>query len=358
MAFFHYKNVRVAGISAGVPSHVEDNLHSQRKFSPDYDNAAFVELTGVRTRRFDMALTTSDLCFAAAKRLMADLRWEPSSVDAIIVVSQTLDYILPATACIMQDRLGLSKEAFAEDVQLGCSGWVYGMGNIASLLQTGDIKRALLCAGDARGHSLDESKADPLFGFAGTVTALEYEEGNEGIKAHYGTDGSGYEAIITPAGGSRIPFDKHTLDDSVDQTDGKVKNMLTTRMNGMDVFSFGITTAPKSVKRLADKFGFDYLGYDWFVFHQANKKMNQMIVKKLKLDQEKVPSCMEDFGNTSSASIPLTIVTRLAGKGSEGKQNFICCGFGVGLSWGTLAFSTENLVISPLVEVNSDEHLI
>lgn len=358
MAFFHYKNVKVVGIAAGVPSHIEDNLHSTRKFSPDYDNEAFVELTGVRSRRFDIELTTSDLCFAAAKRLMADLNWEPSSVDAIIMVSQSLDYILPATACIMQDRLGLSKEAFAEDVQLGCSGWVYGMGNIASLLQTGDIKRALLCAGDARGHHLDVSKADPLFGYAGTVTALEFDEGNEGIKAHYGTDGSGYEAIITPAGGSRIPFDSKTLDDFTDPDDGKVKNLLTTKMNGMDVFSFGITTAPKSVKKLGEKYGFDYQGYDWFVFHQANQKMNQMINKKLKLATEKVPSCMDEFGNTSSASIPLTIVTRLGGKATEGLQKFICCGFGVGLSWGTLAFTTDNLVISPLVEVESNEHML
>lgn len=358
MAFFNFKNVRVAGIAAGVPRNVENNLESTRRFSPDYDNAAFVELTGVRQRRFDLELTTSDLCFAAAKRLMADLGWQPETVDAIIVVSQTLDFILPATACIMQDRLGLSKEAYAEDIQLGCSGWVYGMGTVAGLMQNGDIKRALLCAGDARGHSINPEKADPLFGFAGTVTALEFDAGAEGIKAHFGTDGSGYEAIITPGGGSRIPFDRQTLDDFVDPMDGKTRTKLTTRMNGMDVFSFGITTAPKSVKKLGERFAFDYQGYDWFVFHQANKKMNQMIIKKLKLDPEKVPSCMEEFGNTSSASIPLTIVTRLGDKATAGRQNFICCGFGVGLSWGTLAFGTDNPVITPLVEVDSNEHLI
>ena len=124
-------------------------------------------------------------------------------------------------------------------------------------------------------------------------------------------------------------------------------------MKGMDVFSFGISTAPKSVKKLAERFGFDYLNADYFVFHQANMKMNNMIAKKLKLPADKVPSCMYHFGNTSSASIPLTIVTQLKGK-CEDKAKFICCGFGVGLSWGTVAFETDNVVISDLVEVGEE----
>ena len=128
-----------------------------------------------------------------------------------------------------------------------------------------------------------------------------------------------------------------------------------TRMKGMDVFSFGITTAPKSVKKLAEHFGFDYQEADWFVFHQANMKMNNQIVKKLKLPMEKAPSCMYRFGNTSSASIPLTIVSELKGKIENIPTKFICCGFGVGLSWGTVAFETNNIVISDLVEVGDEE---
>ena len=124
-----------------------------------------------------------------------------------------------------------------------------------------------------------------------------------------------------------------------------------TRMKGMDVFSFGISTAPKSVKKLAERYDFDYLDYDFFVFHQANMKMNNMIAKKLKLSPEKVPSCMYHFGNTSSASIPITIVTQLKDK-CDKPTKFVCCGFGVGLSWGTVAFiSDESMIISQLVEV-------
>jgi len=159
-----------------------------------------------------------------------------------------------------------------------------------------------------------------------------------------------------PEGGARNPFTSETLR-IVTDSDGKKHHGLTCNMNGMDVFSFGISTAPKSIKRLAEKYGFDYSDADYFVFHQANRKMNQMINKKLKLSEDKVPMCMDEFGNTSSASIPLTIVTRLNDKLDTPKR-LICCGFGVGLSWGTVAFDTHDIVISNLVEVDSDEHML
>lgn len=347
MAFLEFKNVRIAGVSAGVPKRKVCNLDI-KDISADYDSAAFVETTGVLERRIDEALTTSDLCVAAAEKLLADLGWDKSEVGGVIFVSQTTDYYLPATACIVQDRLGLSRECYAEDIVLGCSGWVYGLSSLVSLMANGGIKKALLMAGDAKRHV---ETNDPLFGFAGTVTALEYEESAAGFRFHFGTDGSGFDAIIIPDGGSRNQVTENSFKDEV--IDGKHYNRMQTRMKGMDVFSFGISTAPKSVKKLAENFGFDYLDADYFVFHQANMKMNNMIAKKLKLPAEKVPSCMYHFGNTSSASIPLTIVTQLKGK-CEDKAKFVCCGFGVGLSWGTVAFETENTVISDLVEVGEE----
>lgn len=347
MAFLEFKNVRIAGVSAGVPKRKVCNLDI-KDISANYDSAAFVETTGVLERRLDESLTTSDLCVAAAERLLTDLGWDKAEVDGLIFVSQTTDYYLPATACIVQDRLGLSKECYAEDIVLGCSGWVYGLSTLVSLMSNGGIKKALLMAGDAKRHV---ETNDPLFGFAGTVTALEYAEGSAGFQFHFGTDGSGFDAIIIPDGGSRNQVTDNSFEDEV--IDGKHYNRMQTRMKGMDVFSFGISTAPKSVKKLAENFGFDYLDADYFVFHQANMKMNNMIAKKLKLPAEKVPSCMYHFGNTSSASIPLTIVTQLKGK-CEDKTKFICCGFGVGLSWGTVAFETENVVISDLVEVGEE----
>lgn len=353
MAFLEFKNVRIAGISAGVPENVISNysLKSGIDISTDYTPEAFVETTGVKERHCSYTLCTSDLCFAAAEKLIAELGWDKSEIGALVFVSQTADYFLPATACILQDRLGLPKECYAEDIALGCSGWVYGLSNVASLVATGTIKKALLLAGDARKRA--PGAFDPLFGHAGTVTAIEYVEGEKGFQFHFGTDGSGFDAIITPDGGSRNQVTPQSFE--LKEYEGKMMHNLQTHMKGMDVFSFGITTAPKSVKKLAEHYGFNYLDADYVIFHQANMKMNNQIVKKLKLDPEKVPSCMYHFGNTSSASIPLTIVGELRGKFENKPTKFICCGFGVGLSWGTVFLETNNIVVPQVVNVKDEE---
>lgn len=346
MAFLEYKNVRIAGIAAGVPKHVIKNVGKQVQ-SNDYDAAAFVEQTGVAERHVTGTLTTSDLGYLAAERLIADLNWKKEEIEAIIFVSQTADYIYPASACILQERLHLSKECYAADVALGCSGWVYGLSYVASLLGSGTIKKALLIAGDAKGR-FKSLKSSPLFGSASTCTAVEYKRNAKGLQFHFGTDGSGYDAIIIPDGGSRNRVTGKSFRKYVNE-DGIVVNRLQGQMKGMDVFSFGISTAPKSIKKLSEHFGFDYFDKDYYVFHQANMKMNNTIVKKLKLDPAKVPSCMYHFGNTSSASIPLTIVAELRGKIENVHTKFLCCGFGVGLSWGTVAFETDKIVVSELV---------
>lgn len=352
MAFLSIPNVRVVGVSAGVPRFVERNLNPSENIiiSEEYSVEEFVAQTGVEERRISKTLTASDLCYAAAERLVSDLKWEKSEIQALIFVSQTTDYIAPATSCILQNRLGLSKECLALDVSLGCSGWVYGLSVLASLCSRGSIKKALLLAGD--GKQWSSAPIGPLFGFAGTATAIEYDENSKDLRFELGTDGSGYDALIVPDGGSRNGVSEKSFD--LECVDGKMLHRLQSRMKGMDVFSFGISTAPKSVKKLADYYSFDYLDFDYFIFHQANLKMNQTIIKKLKLPEEKVPSCMRFFGNTSSASIPLTIVAELRNKLS-GVKKLLCCGFGIGLSWGTVAVETEHLFVSNLVEVDENK---
>lgn len=349
MAFFKFENVRIAGMAGGVPSNIVSNAAGITS-SSDYDAQAFIETTGVGERRVSSVLTTSDMCYAAAERLIGDLKWKKEDIDILLFVTQTPDYIEPATACIMQDRLGLSKECYAEDISLGCSGWVYGLSNVASLIANGGGKKALLMVGDGKRRNPEEE--DPLFGWAGVVTAIEYDENAQPMMFHFGTDGSGYDAIIIPDGGSRNQVLPVSFE--YQEVEGHRWNRLQTWMKGMDVFSFGITTAPKSVKKLAEHFSFDYSSYDYLVLHQANMKMNNMIAKKLKFDKEKVPSSMYHFGNTSSASIPLTIITELRGHLDKPKQ-LICCGFGIGLSWGTVALTLDNLIISDLVEISSNE---
>ena len=345
MAFLELKNVRIAGIATGVPKTIEYTKDNPG-ISSEYNYEDFIKSTGVEQRRYDEEHTTSDLCCAAAERLIADLGWDKKDIEALIFVTQGPDYIAPATACIVQDRLGLSKECYASEVSLGCSGWVYGLSHVASLMTTGCIKKALLMAGDSK---FIMPIPDPLSSNAGTVTALEYEEGNEGFKFHFGTDGSGWDAIYIPDGGARNGVSAKSLE--LEEVNGRKMCRLQSRMNGMDVFAFAISTAPKSIKKTLEHYGETLDNIDYCVLHQANMQIDEVIRGKLKLPSEKVPYSLHKFGNTSSATIPITINTQLRGKIENKKTRFIACGFGIGLSWGTVLFDTENIVLSELVEI-------
>jgi len=350
MAFLDIKNVRIVGMAAGVPKTVVSNYElsaENGEISADYTPDAFVRQTGIEERRYSPALCASDLCCAAAEQLITDLGWEKSGIDALLFVSQTADFSSPATACIMQDRLGLPKETYAADISMGCTGWVYGLSVAASLASHGFMRRVLLCAGDAKRRA--EGPLNPLIGSAGTVTAIEYCEGAQGFKFHMGTDGSRYDAIIIPDSGSRNQVKPESF--NLEIIDGRPSHRMLPRMKGLDVFAFGIYTAPKSIKTLSERFGLNILDADWLMLHQANMQMNNMIVKKLKFPPERAPSSMRLFGNTSMASIPVTFATQLKGKVEDHPSKFICCSFGVGLSWGTVYFETEKLILSDLVEV-------
>lgn len=345
MAFLKFNNSRIVGIAAGVPSVVEPTISTTEAYGSD----EYMETTGVIEKRHSEDFTTADLSQAAAESLLKDIGWGPKDIDALIFVSQTPDYILPATSCVLHGKMGLRKECYTLDISLGCSGWVYGLSNILALMESGCIKKALLLAGDAKKCAAEEH--DQLFGYAGTATALEYNpDKSSPVFFDLGSDGTGFDAIIRPGGGSRNPFNEHSLEIK-ECEDGRMRHDLQTRMKGMDVFAFGITTAPKSIKKLANEFDLDYLTADYFVFHQANRKMNETIRRKLKIDADKCPYSLTHFGNTSSASIPLTIVTQLKDSATSGKKKFLCCGFGVGLSWGTVFFETDNLIIPELVEL-------
>lgn len=349
MPYFEYNNLRVAGIAACVPARVEPT----RSTTDQYSDEAYIEVTGVREKRYSNDFTTSDLCQAATERLLTDLGWAKEEVDMLLFVSQTPDYILPATACVLHGKLGLKKDCFAMDISLGCSGWVYGMATACALMQNkvnGGGKKCLLLCGDARKQAYEEP--DQLFGFAGTVTALESVDSAvaKPLRFHFGTDGTGYEAIIKPEGGCRNQLHEGSLRLEPCE-DGRSRHRLQTRMNGMDVFAFGITTAPSSIKKLCKQFSLDPTAFDYYLFHQANKSMNEQIRKKLRLEAERVPYSMTRFGNTSSASIPLTLVTQISEKVRQRPVKLMCCGFGVGLSWGTLAFETDRPVISDIVEL-------
>jgi 3-oxoacyl-[acyl-carrier-protein] synthase-3 len=353
MATLHIKNVSIKGISACVPSHIEDNKLSHL-FNNEEEVKKFVDTTGIEFRHTvnGRDICTSDLCYEAAVKLMAELDWQAADIDCLIFVSQTPDYILPATACILQGRLGLPLDTYAMDISLGCSGWVYGLSSIASLISPGTMKKGLLLVGDTT--TITKSRKDkstfPLFGDAGTATAIEFVDEAEGIKFHFGTDGKNFEAIMIPDGGFRnFASPESFIEQEVEP--GIFRNRLQSILNGPAVFTFGITKAPKSVNTLLEHYNLTKDDIDYFVFHQANLIMNEKIRTKLKIEPEKVPYSLGEYGNTSSASIPITMVSRLQSELSSGNKKILACAFGVGLSWASAIFETENLVCPPVIEI-------
>lgn len=349
MAFLDTRNVAIKGIAACVPSHV-DQIDLIYKWEGKEN---FIASTGIVARRSsDEKTTSSDLCEAAAEKLIEELGWNKEEIDALIFVSQTPDYILPANSCVLQQKLGLSKNCYTLDVSLGCSGWVYALSVITALLQNGSMKKGLLLAGDTLTKicSPEDKSTYPLFGDAGTATALEHDDKSTGFRYLLNTDGAGYETIIIRDGAYRNPLAENSLL-LIKQGENISRRSIDLELDGMDVFSFGITKAPKSVKQLCEHFDIDKDSVNLFSFHQANKMMNEMIRKKLKIEEIKVPYCMDDFGNTSCASIPLVLVTREREKLQNEYLKHIACGFGVGLSWGSVYFETNNIIVPELIEI-------
>ena len=351
MSFLSVDNVRIVGISACVPKEVE-SVKDFPLFSED-DAESFSKTTGVeRHRKVADNICTSDLCLTAAEKLMDELSWEKSDIDCLLFVSQTPDYRLPATSVILQDRLGLPIDCYTLDISLGCSGWVYALSVISSLMSHGSMKRGLLLAGDTilKFCSSTDKSTYPLFGDAGTATALEFSANeNNAIRFSLNSDGEGGKAIIIEDGGFRNPvkmksFEKETISEGIE------RSKLDLVLEGMDVFSFAISRAPQSVNNLLNHFSMDIGSVDYFVFHQANKFMNEKIRKKLKLAEERVPYSLKDFGNTSCATIPLTMVTQLQAQLRDKDLSFIGCGFGVGLSWGSCFFKTHRIACPDLIE--------
>lgn len=352
MAYLSVPNVRISGISAAVPRQ-KDDISSLDMFDTEAASR-FTASTGIASRRrAGDGVCSSDLCTAAASKLMDELGWSGDDISALVFVSQTPDYTLPATSAVIQSRLGLGKDCYALDISLGCSGWVYGMSVISSMLSlAGGGGKALLLCGDTilKFCSRKDKSTYPLFGDAGSATALEYREGTSPIVFGMNTDGNGYKAIFIRDGGYRHPVRPESFEER-EKGEGIVSNDLSLELDGMDVFAFGINKAPESVNGLTEHFSIDRESVDYFIFHQANMFMNEKIRKKLKLPPEKVPYSMDEFGNTSCASIPLTMVSRIGGDLEKRSLSHIACGFGVGLSWGSVFFHTDGIVCPSLIEL-------
>ena len=351
MSNFKIKNVKIAGIAACVPKNIVANADS-KLLSKD-ELAEFIAYTGIEERRVSPGnkACTSDLGIAAAEKLLNELKWEKNEVEILVFVSQTSDYPIPLTGIIMQDRLGLSKNCVVFDMPLGGSGYVYGLSVISSFMQSSGLKKGLFIVGDTTHFISKQDKSmEPLFGDAAAVTALVYDEAAPEMFFDLGTDGKQYRSIMIPEGGSRFPYSTNSLVLKEVEA-GVIRNAAHEVYIDADVFAFGTTQAPQTVNELLEYAGIDKANVDQFVFHQANLLLNKTISKKLELPEDKVPYSLKHFGNTSSASIPLTMVTKLKNKlDKAGETSLVLCGFGEGLTWATVYLKVSGMVCCNLLE--------
>ena len=332
MAELTFSGIGITGLAAAVPANRIDNYAYTEHFPAD-DVREIVDKTGIKERRFALPhQCASDFCFAAADQLLTDLEVDRSEIDLLVFVSQTPDYRMPATSVILQDRLGLSKGTAAFDLNLGCSAFVYGLSVVYSFMQQGTFRKALLLDGETRSrvYSPKDRKTGFLFGDGGVAALVERNETLGSSHFTLRSDGSRESLIKIDAGGYRNPSSVESVKEKVVDEHGNIRSDEQAYMNGADVFNFVLREIPKTVKAILAKAEIQREDVDYFVFHQANQYMNSYLAKKMKVDTTKVPTCLDRFGNTSSVSIPLTIVTELADKTDEANQ-VLLCGFGVGL---------------------------
>jgi 3-oxoacyl-[acyl-carrier-protein] synthase-3 len=352
MGLFTFLNVGISGMAAAVPVKVINNYEYDLYFKKE-DIKEIIEKIGVRERRFaDNNTCSSDLCYAAAERLLTDLNINRESIDLLIFISQTPDYRMPATSVLLQDRLKLSTSTITLDINLGCSAFLYGLTVAYSMITCGSVKRALILDGETRSkvYSLKDRKTGFLFGDGGVAALVESGQQFGGSWFSLNSDGSRESLIKIPAGGYRKMSSGETVKEKIIDEYGNIRSEEHGYMNGADVFNFVIREVPKDFSRLLAYSGQDINSIDYFVFHQANSYINGFLSKKLKLPENKLPSTIEKFGNTSSVSIPLTIVSELKNLLNEHKR-LLLSGFGVGLTWGTALIDLEGCYIGDIVEV-------
>ena len=352
MAFWSIKNVSLRGVTGTVPNNPVKSSELPI-FSQD-DADTFDRTVGIRNRYIAPdSICASDLCRDAGERLLEALGWEKESVDVLLFVSVTGDYKTPPTSAILQDRMGLSNACFVLDVPMGCCGCMYGITVAGNLLSAGTARRALVLVGDTglRMGSMQDKSRVPLFGDSGTAMALEYDSSAEDIIVEMNTLGAGYKALMTPHGGYRHPITKESFENE-DFGNGIIRAPKGALINGMDVFSFAISKPPISVKNMLDRLGIDKdKDIDFFLIHQANKLIVDRIVKKLKLDETKVPCNLQEFGNLGGASIPMLMTTSIANALAERPLTLMCSSFGLGLTWGTMVMKTKSVVVIPLNKI-------
>ena len=352
MAFLTYQGIGITAMAAAVPKQIINNYEYTEYFPADQVKEV-VDKVGIYERRFaDENTCSSDLCFAAAEKLFEDNNIDRSEIDLLIFISQTPDYRMPATSITLQHRLGLSGSCIAFDINLGCSAFMYGLSVAYGMMQGGHIRKALILDGETRSkvYSPKDRRSAFIFGDAGVAALIECNEKFGKSYFSLNSDGSRADLIMIKGGGYRHMSSIETLQEKVVDEYGNIRSDEHGYMNGGDVFNFVIREVPRDIKKTlayADKTADSF---DYIIFHQANNFINSYIAKKMKLDTSKIPSTIEKYGNTSSVSVPLTIVSELKDK-MEGNKELLMSAFGVGMTWATGIVPFVDCKISDIVEI-------
>ncbi len=338
-----FNGIKISGICAAVPDNyvsLEECAESKIK-SGEFNLAKYVKSTGVTGKYICKEnQTPSDLCVAAAERLIAEKGIDRNEIGVLVYVTQSPDYNRPATACVMQHRLGLSTACVAFDVNLGCSGFCYGVNVVASLLNSSNSKNALLLCGDLSAQTVDREYKDVdvcnLFGDSGCAVLVEKTDSdNDTLSVYSATDGSGYKCIISYGEYARHP-----------EMSGDIF------MDGIEVFNFAVDRAPEMLKAYMADMGTTPDDYDKLVLHQANIYIMKQVTKRCGFPPEKMAVSIDKFANTSSVSIPLTIANDYGEDNSDSEKRLLTCGFGIGLSWGVVEFSIAPKDVLPVIYTN------
>ena len=356
MAFLTFEGIGITAMAGAVPKHVIHNYEYTQYFPADQVKEV-VDKVGVFERRFaDVKTCSSDLCYAAAERLIADNNVDKSEIDLLVFLSQTPDYRMPATSIILQDRLGLPQSCVAFDMQLGCAGFCYALSVVYGMMQGGNIRKALILDGETRSkvYSPKDRRSAFIFGDGGVAALVERNEKFGKSWFSLNSDGSRHDLIMIKGGGYRNMSSEETLKERVVDEYGNIRSDEQGYMRGGDVFNFVIREIPRDIKKTLEFSGVDKDAIDYIVFHQANNFINSYIAKKMKLDTDKIPHTIEKFGNTSSVSVPLTIVSELKDK-LEGNKTLLLSAFGVGMCWATGIVPFVDCKVSEIVEVENGE---
>lgn len=346
------RSVAVRGVVCAVPGDPISIAELDHSLSPAELEKTRKTVGLAELYRAPRGVTAGDLCVAAAERLLEQLGWARESVDGIVMVTQTPDHYLPATACVAHRALGLADGCFAFDVGMGCSGYVYGLWLAGSLCSSGP-RRVLLLAGDTISHltSPRDPSVSVLFGDAGSATALEHDPAAAPMSFVLGTDGSGVDNLKVPAGGFRERFTAEHLVAAADPAGG-VRAPADLYMDGLAIFNFTLKRVPALVRSVLALRGWEPEEVDAFLFHQANGFILNRIAGKLALPPERVPINIDRYGNTSMSSIPLLLAENArALEAARATPNVLLAGFGVGYSWAGAALTLDGVRVAEVVRV-------